>query len=121
MRRKKAEQELTDNLVSEFTTKKYLDDAYYAKWLYEMRARAGKSNRAIKSELASKGVDREVVNSLIEEQGDDEAERLRGVIAKKQKLSRYQKDSTKLIQYLTSQGFSYSLIKQELKPQDPEE
>lgn len=120
MRRKKAEAELTDNLVSEFTHKKYLSDAHYAKWLYEMRTRVGKSNRAIRSELASKGVNREVVGLLFEEQGDDEAVRLRSIIAKKQKLSRYQKDPAKLIQYLTSQGFSYSLVKQELQLNNPE-
>lgn len=115
MRRKKADEELTENIAGEFTAKKYLNDEYYAKWLYEMRARAGKSNRAIKSELASKGVSREVVTLLFEGQADDEAERLREVIAKKSKFSRYQKNPAKFMQYLTSQGFSYSLVKQELK------
>jgi|SRR5579862_720868 len=120
MRRKKADESLTQDLIEEFNSRKYLDDEHYAKWLYEMRARASKSDRAIRAELASKGVDREMASQLLEEQGGDEAERLRELIAKKKKLSRYQNDQTKLIQYLTSQGFSYSLVKQALKINKPE-
>lgn len=121
MRRKKAEPELSDRLIEEFVAKKYLNDEYYAKWLYELRSRGGKSNRAIKSELFSKGVDREVADLVLEEAEDEEAERLREVIAKKQKLSRYKNDTFKLIKYLTSQGFSYSLVKQELKLKQPDD
>jgi len=114
LRRKKTEPELSDRLVEEFTAKKYLNDNSYAKWLVELRGRAGKSNRAISSELYVKGVSREVINEALEET-NDEAERLKILIAKKQKLTRYKNDKTKLAKYLTSQGFSYSLVKDRLK------
>ena len=86
-----------------------------------MRGRGGKSNRAIMSELFAKGVDREVANQVLEESADSELARLKILIAKKQRLSRYQKDPAKLMQYLVTQGFNWQLVKQELNNTDPED
>ena len=121
MRRKKADVDLSEKLAQEFTDRKYLNDERYAEWLVGLRSRAGKSNRAILSELFAKGIDREVSARVLENSEDDEVLRLRAMIAKKQKLSRYANDELKLIKYLTSQGFSYSLIKEQLKISEPEE
>ena len=121
MFRKKADPELSEKLAAEFTAKKYLNDETYANWLVDIRARRGKSNRAIKAELLSKGVDREVAEQILQEQGEDETLRLRELIKKKQNLGRYKNDPVKLIKYLTSQGFSYQLIKDELNLKNPED
>lgn len=115
MYRKKAESELTDKLIQQFGDKGYLSDELYAEWLFDLRSRAGKSNRAIESELFSKGVDREVVAGILEAEQDTEGERLRTLIAKKRNLSRYKDDPIKLTKYLTSQGFNYELVKKELE------
>ena len=115
MYRKKAEPELTEKLIEQFSDKKYLNDEAYGRWLVELRSRAGKSNRAIKSELMAKGVDREIADQVLEDTAGSEAARLRDLIAKKAKLSRYKNDPLKLVKYLTSQGFSYSLVKECLK------
>jgi len=109
--RKKAEPEQIDNLVAEFTSKGYLDNTKFAAWYSELLARRGKSDRAIKSELYSKGVSREVVEQALQGGEDLELERLKQVIAKKSKLSRYQNDPQKLRQYLAAQGFSWDSIK----------
>ena len=114
MYRRKAEPELTDKLIEQFSDKGYLSDERFAKWLFELRARAGKSNRAIQAELFSKGVDREVVSEVLEAEQDSEAERLRVLINKKN-LSRYKDDPVKLTKYLVSQGFNYGLVKKELE------
>lgn len=119
MFRKKADPALTEKLIADFSDKKYLNDETYGQWLIELRARSGKSNRAIRTELLAKGVDRETVGQLLEEQAPDEAERLRLVIKKKQSLSRYKNDPLKLKQYLASQGFNYDLINEELKSLAP--
>lgn len=113
MYRKKAEPELTQRLIEDFSAKNYLDDEAYAHWLIELRSRAGKSNRAIRSELFAKGVEREVADMVLEE-ASDETPRLKELIAKKSKLGRYKTDPLKLAKYLTSQGFSYDLVKKEL-------
>jgi regulatory protein len=114
LRRKKAAQELAEKLVKEFTDKKYLDDAGYARWLTELRGRAGKSNRAIQAELYAKGIGGEQIEQVLGE-NRDEAERLRAVIAKKRRLSRYKNDEQKLKQYLLRQGFSYQAVDEELQ------
>jgi len=114
MYRKKADPELTEKLIVEFSIRKYLDDESYAKWLIEMRGRANKSCKAIRAELFKKGIDREVVGELMDT-NVDEVDRLREVIAKKSQLSRYKNDKLKLKRYLVGQGFSYDSVSEALK------
>lgn len=114
MYRKKAGPELTEKLVEEFTARKYLSDEDYSKWLIDLRSRGSKSNRAIKAELFKKGVSREVVEQVMEDYEDSETDRLRELIAKKSKLSRYKSNPLKLTKYLTGQGYSYQQVKHEL-------
>lgn len=110
MFRKKADPDLAERLLSEFTERGYIDEARYAEWLADVRRRRGKSERAIRSELGSKGVDREVVQEVLDE-GSDEIERLKVLVEKKQHLPRYKTDPQKFMRYLASQGFSYDDIK----------
>lgn len=112
--RKKVEPEQVEALVDEFIEKKYLDNLKFAAWFTELQARRGKSNRAIRSELFQKGISREVTDEVLETGAGDEALRLKAMIQKKQKLSRYKCEPEKLAKYLTSQGFSWQLVKQEL-------
>jgi regulatory protein len=112
--RKKAEPEQINGLVDEFTQKGYLDNAKFALWFSELQARRNKSDRQIKAELFKKGIGRELVAEILEQGTDDETARLKLLIAKKSKISRYKNDKQKLAKYLTSQGFSWSLVKQEL-------
>jgi len=112
--RKKADPELTETLVTEFSERKYLDDFKFGQWFIELQKRRGKSNRAIRAELFKKGIGREVADELLEAEQGDEARRLKEVIQKKQNLSRYKNDPQKLKQYLVRQGFSYDLIKEHL-------
>jgi len=113
--RKKADPDQIESLVNEFTKRGYLDNAKFAAWFVELQARRGKSDRAIRSELFAKGVSRELADEVLEQSQNDEPERLRLVIDKKIRLARYQKDPVKLAKYLTSQGFSYQLVKEQLK------
>ena len=113
--RKKVVPEQIENLVSEFTEKGYLDNTKFAGWFIELQARRAKSDRAIRAELFKKGIDRELVDQTLEDGAGDEAERLRSLITKKSKIVRYANDPQKLAKYLTSQGFSWQLVKQELK------
>lgn len=112
--RKKVEKEQIESLVNEMTEKGYLDNAKFAAWFTELQARRGKSDRAIRSELFKKGIGRKTVDETLETDAGAEAERLKATIAKKRRLSRYKNDPQKLAKYLTSQGFSWQLVKQEL-------
>lgn len=111
--RKKAEPELVEKLTKDFTGRGYLNDPKYAVWLVELRGRGGKSDRALKSELYGKGISREVVGEVLDG-AISETDRLKIMMVKKRKLTRYKNDELKFIKYLTSQGFSYSLVKRAL-------
>ncbi|HSX17838.1 MAG TPA: RecX family transcriptional regulator [Candidatus Saccharimonadales bacterium] len=112
--RKKAEPELIESFIKDFSERAYLDDQKFGEWFIELQKRRAKSNRAIRSELFKKGISRELADELFAEEMDDEVERLKKIIEKKQKSSRYKNDPLKLKQYLAAQGFSYDLIKEML-------
>lgn len=121
LRRKKVGPELADAFVSEFKRRRYLDDKAFASWFSENRARKNKSNRAIVSELYSKGISREIINELTEAREKDEAQRLAELVAKKRKSSRYKNDPEKLARYLVQQGYSWSQVKEQLLADGPEQ
>jgi len=113
--RKKADPAFSESLVEEFSNKGYLNDSKFAAWFIDLQSRKNKSRRAIRAELLKKGIAGESLDQALEESSVDEAAALKELIAKKQKLSRYQNDSLRLMQYLTSQGFSYQDVKQALQ------
>src|SRR3989338_1711055 len=47
--RKKADLDITESLITEFLSRKYLDEEKFAKWFTELQKRRGKSNRAIRA------------------------------------------------------------------------
>lgn len=110
MFRKKADPDLVERLLEEFTERKYIDETNFAQWLVEMRRRHGKSERAIMAELAKKGVSRELAAEATKE-NEDEISRLQQIVDKKMKMKRYKEDPQKLMRYLAAQGFGYSDIK----------
>ena len=112
--RKKVEPEQADSLVDEFIERGYLDNMKFALWFTELQARRGKSDRAIKAELFKKGIGRELADETMPESAGDESQRLKAMIDKKRRLSRYKNDPQKLAKYLTAQGFSWQDVKQQL-------
>ncbi len=120
LRRKKTDPELSHRLTEEFLQKNYLNEESFAGWLAEFRSRSGKSNRAIRAELFKKGIPNEIIEAVLSEETISEEERIKQIIAKKIKLTRYRSDPQKLMRYLASQGFSYSLIKESLIDSDIE-
>jgi regulatory protein len=119
--KKKIEPEQIDSLISEMANKGYLDNAKFAAWFTELQARRGKSDRAIRAELFKKGIGRETADEVLEGEVGDEAQRLKAMIDKKRKLSRYKNDPEKLMRYLVSQGFNWQLVKDELASNQPDE
>jgi regulatory protein len=122
MRRKKADPEQAEGWAQEFMERGYLSDESFAAWRIDVRRRGGKSERAIRSELMSKGVSREVIDEQLSGNDDDdgrnELQRLQDLINKKQRLSRYKTDPQKLIQYLASKGFGFDDIKRAMRGED---
>lgn len=121
MYRKKADPELTESLITEFSEKKYLDDTKFSAWFIELQGRKGKSNRGLSAELFKKGINREVAAEILEQEKDNESQRLKILIEKKSKMPKYKNDPLKLAQYLVGQGFNYQMVKEELAIRQPED
>jgi regulatory protein len=115
LRRKKIDPEAIDIWVNDFEKKRYVDDTRFATWWTEQR-RTGKkkSARFIAQELNQKGVNREIIQEVIQKNETTDSDTLRALIEKKKKLPRYAVDEQKLITYLQRQGYSFSLIKEVL-------
>lgn len=90
----------------------HLDDERFARiWVENRHIKKGISNRKLRNELTEKGVDKRIIDAVLQDDARNEREELRKVIARK--ASRYA-DRQKLMQYLVRQGFNYSDVSEEL-------
>ena len=112
--RKKAEKDLIEAWVIEFTDKKFLDDEAFARWFAENRLRKNKSSRAIYAELMSKGIESSIIKTVVGELENGDEGALSALVAKLQSRPRY-KDEQKLKQHLVSKGFRYDDIKRAIE------
>jgi regulatory protein len=87
------------------------DEKFAAFWIENRNVGKGISKRKLQAELQLKGVDRQIVDRLLEESARNDESELEKIIAKKR--SRYD-DDQKFMAYLARQGFSYDDIKSAL-------
>jgi regulatory protein len=104
---------LTERVFERIILKGYVnDEAFAGYWIENRQLRKGISKRKLQAELASKGVDRSIVESLLSETDRTDEDEIQKIIEKK--ASRYDSEQ-KLIAYLARQGFSYDDIKQAIE------
>jgi regulatory protein len=104
---------LTERVYNRITERGYVNDEAFARfWIENRQLRKGISKRKLQAELAAKGVDRSIVDSLLSETERNDEDELQKIIEKK--ASRYD-DEQKLIAYLARQGFGYDDIKQAIE------
>jgi regulatory protein len=108
LKKKNATPELTDSICEEFQSKGYQNDEAFAKWWIEGRIRKNKSNISIYSELVSKGLDKDLINSLLS-QSHPQSSRLKELIIQKNLINKYP-NIVQLKKYLVGKGFRYSEI-----------
>lgn len=114
-RRKKWTPEDTAAIIQKLQTRRYLDDANFARAWVENRALGGKtSKRKLQLELKTKGVADDIIKQAIHNAEFDDTNALKELIAKKRRLPKFAADEQKLMQYLARQGFSFDDIKQAL-------
>ncbi len=97
-----------EKVVTTLIEKKYLDDRRFAEWFIENRlVKKGASKKRLTQELYKKGIDKSLVEELLEKSSrTDEAEIRKYIIKKGRKLSK-----EKLLNRLVYRGFSYDLSK----------
>lgn len=103
---------LTERVFDRLEQKNYLNDESFARfWVENRNLSKGVSQRKLSAELSAKGVERGLIDKVLEETERDDGSELQKIIAKKAK--RYD-DPQKLMAYLARLGFSYDDIKEAL-------
>lgn len=111
-RRKQWAPETTQAVVAKLKTRRYVDDARFAHaWVEGRRLTKATSARKLQLELKQKGVADVIIREVLADSAHTDSDALQRLIAKKRKLSRYQNDPQKLMQYLARQGFGFDDIK----------
>jgi len=114
--RKGVSKELTVRVFERLVEKNYVDDEKFARfWIENRNLRKGTSMRKLSAELSAKGVDRAIIDRLLDETDREDEDELRKIIAKKR--HRYD-DEQKFMAYLARRGFSYDDIKSALSEEE---
>lgn len=112
LKRKDYDETCTGSVLVRLKERGYVDDADFAgRWVESRRLLKNTSKRRLHQELKQKRVPDEIINEVIENDDTDEREVLRELVEKKRKQTKYQ-DKTKLMQYLSRQGYNYGDIKE---------
>jgi regulatory protein len=90
------------------------DSDFARQWLKNRSEFKRNSFKQTRAELIKKGISRDIINEVLEENPIDELEIIREVVEKKRHQSRYQ-DDFKLMQYLARKGYNYDKIKRALE------
>lgn len=111
-RRKKDDFDFSKLVIKRLKFRGYIDDKKFAEfWIANRHQTKGSSMKKLRQELYSKGIDRELVDAVIDESDRNDESELKKVLCKKAK--KY-KDQRKLIGYLMRCGFKYDDITREL-------
>lgn len=112
--------QIIERVLERLNEKKYINDEAFARaWVQSRQFTKKSSTRRMQQELQAKGVDQEIIATVLQNEDIDERDNLKLLVEKKRKLSRYQ-DDAKLIPYLVRQGFTYSDVKAVLEGMDDE-
>lgn len=111
LKRKDYDEDAAEYIVGKLSGFGYVDDIKFARsWVDNRRLLKSISKRRLIQELRAKRVSDEVVRAVIEDDQTTDRQTLKQLVINKRRQSRYQ-DTTKLMQYLARQGYSYDDIK----------
>ena len=118
-KRKNFDALMHDNLLKKLRLLEFLDDVKFAKWWVDQRLTFKKiSSRVLKLELIRKGIDKEIIDNVLNETPIDEKKMARELLEKRaykwqgldEKNARQKK-----FRYLAGKGFSWEVITELLK------
>ena len=117
LRSKKFDTDTIDHAIGRLRAQRYVDDEAFARWWLEQRDRfKPRGDRALRTELAQKGVARDVVDIVLGERAPDaDVELARRALSRP--LTRWTDMSDadkrrKIHAYLVSRGFDYDTIEE---------
>ena len=109
-------QSVTERVLSFLQEYHFIDDnAYTENYIHVNKGR--KSKRQITYELQQKGVDRDQIRQMLEENPVDEEETVRALLKKKTggRIPEDKKEIQKLVAFLGRKGFSFEVISRVLR------
>lgn len=121
-------EELISSIINKLKEQKFLDDFEFTKWWIEQRSRIKpKALRVIKFELKQKGIAKELIDKILDE-NDAEliSEYDKAIFLAKKKAKRLegedrQKQFEKLARFLAGKGFDWETIKEVIDQVMPKE
>lgn len=108
---------IVDTVVSRLKQMSFLDDVQFAKsWVEARRKSKRKGKIALKAELYQKGIGRELIDEILEEQSTPESEKELALQALEQKIRIWKNLPTlefkkKAYGFLLRRGFEYEVVK----------
>lgn len=116
--RKKAKDDVANQIMQKLIEKNLLDDKAFARlWVDNRRLLKPISKRKLIAELRQKQVSGDIIDSTLADDDIDDMTALKTMVEKKRGQSKYA-DTEKLMAYLARQGFGYGDIKQVLSEYD---
>lgn len=126
LKENKISEKSTEKVISTLKELKYIDDSQFAKmYLEEKLANNPKGKRLIAVKLAEKGINKEVISSVIDSQysEDNEIKKAKELLKKYLKKVRVKSESDKkqkCYRYLLTRGFDYEIVKSVCKIENTE-
>jgi regulatory protein len=111
LKRKNVSEHQSSVIIAKLGDLGFLDDRNFARsWIDNRRLLKTVSKRRLEQELRQKHLSEEIIKEALQQDPTEELIVLKSLIAKKRQQSSYQ-DKTRLMGYLSRQGFSYEDIK----------
>ena len=115
LRRKNQDEQTTQNILNKLSDIGLLSDEAFARsWVESRRLLKPVSRRRLTQELRQKGIASDIIEIVMEEDQTSDTQTLQDLIERKRKQTKY-RDGTKLMQYLSRQGYGYDDIKNALR------
>lgn len=123
-RRKKTEPEVAEAVVERLLRGGMLDDREFARyWVENRQTFRPRGGRALRLELRQKGLEREVIDEVLEGAVDEDAAAYEAALKKRRSLEKLdgREFFQKMVAYLQRRGFSYSVAAGAAKKLSPGE
>lgn len=98
-------------IIDDFLLRGWVNDTVFAEWWIGRSSRKNKSTSFLRSELISKGIDRDIITETLSE--SDDLGVLNELVTKLLLKPKYA-DRSRLLRYLVGKGFSYSSVTEAL-------
>lgn len=113
-RRKKWEEDMKEKVLTRLTEKGYIDDRKFAQFWLNSRVGSKKpiSKRKLTAELLQKGVEKNIIDSVLQHYSEEEEYSALLLLVEKKK-NKYS-DTKKFTAFLVSKGYGFDMVKKAL-------